>query len=267
MSNMNVTVYIGVQKVFDSPQIAFIHLEDLTGRERLLIYDEINKGYMFAHKSRCLRALTCNWIPLKPGSYNLSGKDMETFMSSCLSLEHYELFYTARHNREISEWTEISSCSDGIMQVKDFNLTLLTPPAPSQPWDLGSHSFPEPVRRSGPVIKTIAEQDSILDELWADFGDVPMDPETEKIEEPFLHFPAGTHREAIWRWFDERYSKGVASLLRCGSVRARICFECETQDCVYNHEGECRYMLVHEKSPVITPENGCESGELPYPPN
>ena len=40
-----------------------------------------------------------------------------------------------------------------------------------------------------------------------------MDPETECLEEAFLHFPAGTIREDIWRWFDERYSLGVYHLL------------------------------------------------------
>ena len=40
-----------------------------------------------------------------------------------------------------------------------------------------------------------------------------MDPVTEEIEEPYLHFPAGTHREEIWHWFDEQHSKGVYYLL------------------------------------------------------
>ncbi len=55
--------------------------------------------------------------------------------------------------------------------------------------------------------------DERLEELWSEFGDVPMDPETEFMEAPFLGFPAGTHREEIWRWFDERYTGGVYSLL------------------------------------------------------
>lgn len=55
--------------------------------------------------------------------------------------------------------------------------------------------------------------DRELEALWKQFGDVAMNPETEEIEESFLSFPAGTHREEIWHWFDERYSKGVAALL------------------------------------------------------
>ncbi len=52
-----------------------------------------------------------------------------------------------------------------------------------------------------------------LDTLWCIFGDIPMDPETEQIEDSFIGFPAGTHREEIWHWFDERYSGGVHALM------------------------------------------------------
>lgn len=60
---------------------------------------------------------------------------------------------------------------------------------------------------------TIAERDKELESLWADLEDVPMDPTTETIETDFLDFGAGTHREEIWKWFDERHSKGVYYLL------------------------------------------------------
>lgn len=66
-------------------------------------------------------------------------------------------------------------------------------------------------------IDTLAERDAALKELWDAFGDVPMNPETECMEAPFLGFPAGTHREDIWRWFDERHSKGVAYLMYGGA--------------------------------------------------
>ena len=52
-----------------------------------------------------------------------------------------------------------------------------------------------------------------IEKLWEKFEDVPMDPVTECMEAPFLNFPAGTHREEIWHWFDERHTKGVAYLL------------------------------------------------------
>ncbi len=51
---------------------------------------------------------------------------------------------------------------------------------------------------------------SSVKELWKDFGDVPMDPETECIEEGWHGFTAGTHREEIWDWFEETFSLSVA---------------------------------------------------------
>lgn len=62
-------------------------------------------------------------------------------------------------------------------------------------------------------VDTLHTRDEWLKKLWAEFGELPMNPETECMEKPFLHFPAGTHREEIWHWFDERYSTGVYSLL------------------------------------------------------
>ncbi len=52
-----------------------------------------------------------------------------------------------------------------------------------------------------------------LRDLWDQFEDVPMNPETECIEDTFHIWPAGTHREEIWHWFDERYDGGVHALL------------------------------------------------------
>lgn len=57
-----------------------------------------------------------------------------------------------------------------------------------------------------------SDKDIRLEELWRQFGDVPMNPETECIEEDFLHFPASTNRMEIWHWFDEQHSLGVAYL-------------------------------------------------------
>lgn len=63
------------------------------------------------------------------------------------------------------------------------------------------------------MIRTIREQDTLLEGLWQDLGDIPLCEKTETIEIPFLHFPVGTDKEEIWHWFDERHSKGVAYLL------------------------------------------------------
>lgn len=47
-------------------------------------------------------------------------------------------------------------------------------------------------------------------ELWLRFGDVPMNPETEEIEEEWNGFPTGTWREDIWHWFEDKFSVSVA---------------------------------------------------------
>lgn len=39
--------------------------------------------------------------------------------------------------------------------------------------------------------------------------DVPMNPETECIEEDWHIFKAGTHREDIWHWFEDTYNVRV----------------------------------------------------------
>ena len=61
--------------------------------------------------------------------------------------------------------------------------------------------------------RLIVVSDTGYEALWQLFGDVPIDPETEQIEEEFIGFPKGTPKEDIWHWFDERYSQGVHALL------------------------------------------------------
>lgn len=50
-------------------------------------------------------------------------------------------------------------------------------------------------------------------DLWEEFGEVPMNPETEEIEESWKHFLPGTHREDIWHWFEEQFDINVAELM------------------------------------------------------
>lgn len=52
-----------------------------------------------------------------------------------------------------------------------------------------------------------------LQNAWEYFGDIPMNPENELMEQEFLHFPARTHREKIWEWFDHKHPDGVHALL------------------------------------------------------
>ena len=51
--------------------------------------------------------------------------------------------------------------------------------------------------------------------LWAEFGDVSMDPETECIDTNWNGFAVGTHREEIWHWFEETFNISVAVDLMC----------------------------------------------------
>lgn len=39
--------------------------------------------------------------------------------------------------------------------------------------------------------------------------------------------------------------------------RARLCFECESEDCAYNEYGVCRFSLVAGTPCKITEEHGC----------
>lgn len=48
-----------------------------------------------------------------------------------------------------------------------------------------------------------------IEELWSEFGEVTMNPETELIESEWNDFPAGTHREDIWHWFEDTFDVSV----------------------------------------------------------
>ena len=115
---------------------------------------------------------------------------------------------------------------------------------------------------------TLEDRDKELKQFWEEFADIPMNPETECIEESFLGFPAGTNREEIWRWFDERYSKGVAYLLYNGVETyvpetrrlyglKRFCTECDSECCVFNPDGVCLAPYITGRAPALS-ENGCK---------
>lgn len=52
-------------------------------------------------------------------------------------------------------------------------------------------------------------------DLWLEFGDLPYDSDSECIEVDWMKFPAGTHREDIWHWFEETFKISVYDLLYC----------------------------------------------------
>ena len=49
--------------------------------------------------------------------------------------------------------------------------------------------------------------------LWLDFCSVPVDPESECLENEWHGFPEGTHREVIWRWFEAYFHISVTELM------------------------------------------------------
>ena len=53
------------------------------------------------------------------------------------------------------------------------------------------------------INKNVKLTEKMQRELWEQFDDYDID-ENECITKQFLHFPAGTHREEIWHWFEER---------------------------------------------------------------
>ena len=116
------------------------------------------------------------------------------------------------------------------------------------------------------AIPTLKERDKRLERLWAEFGDVPMNPETEEIEAQFLCFPAGTNREEVWEWFDERYSRGVAKLLLVGEPKDRevaralylqsLCTECDAEYCAFNSDGICKAPFITGRAPGLN-DDGC----------
>lgn len=68
----------------------------------------------------------------------------------------------------------------------------------------------ETVRSRGLMETYDIYKNGYIKDLWLEFGDIPMDPETECIESKWHGFPAGTHREDIWHWFEETFDISVA---------------------------------------------------------
>lgn len=134
--------------------------------------------------------------------------------------------------------------------------------------DAISSSDYEAIRDGLEEIETLRDRDTALEEMWRQFADVPMNPETECIEEEFFGWGPGVSRDEIWHWFDRRHSKGVAYLLYGDGIDRtdqfakmvylkQLCIECESQTCQFNHGGECRFALVHERKPRINDWDGC----------
>lgn len=55
-------------------------------------------------------------------------------------------------------------------------------------------------------------REQFIYDLWYQFRAALSDPEAERTESPFLHFPAGTRKEKICRWFEKTYGLSTDSL-------------------------------------------------------
>lgn len=54
--------------------------------------------------------------------------------------------------------------------------------------------------------------DEQLETLWGILGEIPVN-DNDELERSFIDFPAGTPKEEVWKWFDDRHSKGVYVLM------------------------------------------------------
>jgi hypothetical protein len=55
--------------------------------------------------------------------------------------------------------------------------------------------------------------------LWEKLSNIPTvyeGDDVDTIEEPFLHFPIGTHRETIWGWFEDQNPRFIVGQIMSG---------------------------------------------------
>lgn len=80
-------------------------------------------------------------------------------------------------------------------------------------WEYVYRNIIIPIFEGSPVELNICYSDANVSRLWEDFGDVPMDPETEMIDEPWHGFIKGVYRENIWLWFEKSFDVRVYDLM------------------------------------------------------
>lgn len=111
-------------------------------------------------------------------------------------------------------------------------------------------------------MRTLRERDALLEEQWKRFKKIPVNPDTEKLEKPFMDFPAGTDRLTIWKWFDERHSKGASYLMQNSQRRhtgeymirhwEKFRTECHFEDCAwYTKDGCTLPIYTHGYMPML----------------
>lgn len=60
--------------------------------------------------------------------------------------------------------------------------------------------------------QSIKWYDPSIRQAWAALEDVPVNGDTECLEQDFLWFPVGTDKADIWGWFNRNYSRGIRAL-------------------------------------------------------
>ena len=53
--------------------------------------------------------------------------------------------------------------------------------------------------------------DIILDKMWEQLSDIPVNNTGEIIENKFYIWEKGTSRDDIWHWFDKRVQGGIGN--------------------------------------------------------
>lgn len=114
------------------------------------------------------------------------------------------------------------------------------------------------------VLKWLCYQDELwpddaCQKAWEVFIRIPVDEDTDEIQEEFLHFPAGTNQEIVHEWFDRMYSRGVYSLMHPGEMVQPMS---EAELMVATKELIGSYVFLAEKEDVSREDVVDELGEI-----
>ena len=59
-------------------------------------------------------------------------------------------------------------------------------------------------------MKSQKEIDNFLSALWDEFSNVPVDEDTDTIDDSFYIWEIGTDKSDVWHWLDDNHSLGLA---------------------------------------------------------
>ena len=89
-------------------------------------------------------------------------------------------------------------------------------------WEIVYSKILAPLFTDGSISLTIVYRMDSIRRLWGEFGDVPMDPDTECLEQSWHCFPEGTSRGDVWHWFEETFHISIAEDLMFPSLRVNL---------------------------------------------